>query len=1074
MKKSIRKKVILFFALLLSVNAAFTQVTTSGLKGRVLDENKVPLPGATIVAVHIPSGTQYTVVTNTDGLFTINNMRVGGPYKVTISFVGFQPQAYDNINLSLGNVADIDITLAPSVVSLNEVVVSAGRTSVINSERTGAAINVSNEMVASVPTISRGLKDFTKISPLANTSGSGTSFAGSNNRYNQFAIDGLVSNDVFGLAASGTNGGQTGIEPISLDAIEEFQINIAPYDVRQGGFTGGGINAITKSGTNTLKGTLYFYGNNQSLVGTYEPINNTKSKVAEYSDYQAGFTLGGPIVKNKLFFFLSAEKTSNITPLSAVPGTSSSDITVDEFKRVLAVLDRIAPGYDPGDYLDINDEIRSTKILAKLNWNISAKHKLTLRHSYTYGENIDNSRSKTAARFYNNGQFFPSTTNSSGLELNSIFGNNISNKMTIGYTRVRDDRDPLGDPFPQVTIYLGTGGRTITLGSEYSSVANQLDQDIYSFTDDFSFFMGKHTLTAGTHNEFYSFYNIFVQNIFGNYYYNSLTNFETIGTGSEVAPSYYGIGYSFDPSDDPFQKKGAADFNAMQLGFFAQDEYQVTKGLQVTGGLRIDIPVFPQKPEANTAFNSAYASKDVATGVLPKTKILWSPRLGFNWDVFNDKTLQVRGGSGLFTGRVPFVWISNQFTNNGQVIGTFTLGKQTSDAMPITNPAGLTFKADPFNQPHAEDLGRTPSRGAINVVDPELQFPQVFRTNIAIDKKLPWGLFGTVEAIFSKTYNNVNFINLNREVDPTFTFNGIDKRPRYKTGRIDPNFDEIVKFENTDKGYSYNFVAMLQKEFQKGFMAQVSYSYGKSTDLNSGTSSVAYSNWRYVNNVYGPNDLRLSRSNFDMGSRITGLVSYHISYMRNKLTTQISLFYNGQSGQPVSYIYNGDMNNDGTNNDLIFIPATQADINLVDITGTNPKTAAEQWSELDAFIKKDKYLNTHRGEYAERNGARLPFQNQFDLKLLQDIKINTGGNTNKLQLSFDILNIGNMINKKWGRSYFLTNQQFSVINYTGLVTGTSTPKFTFNPSGLTNGKPYSLSDIGSRWRAQIGLRYIFN
>jgi len=1057
------------------VTNAFSQVTTSGLKGRVVDEKNEALAGASIVAIHLPTGSQYGVLANEEGRFTISNMRVGGPYQVTITFVGYNQQVYNDINLSLGNVTDMALTLSPSVTSLSEVVVSAGKGSIINSERTGASINLSNETVNSVPTISRGLKDFTKISPLANTSGSGTSFAGANNRYNQFAIDGLVNNDVFGLTSSGTNGGQAGIEPISLDAIEEFQINIAPYDVRQGGFTGGGINAITKSGTNNFKGTAYFFGNNQSFVGKNEPKTNTSVPVATQQDYQGGFTLGGPIVKNKLFFFLSGEIARQSYPLANVPGTATSNITQEEVDRILAVVNRVAPGYDPGSYLDINNETNSNKILAKVNWNISNKHKLILRHSYTYGENISNSRSPNSMRFYNNGIFFPSTTNSTGLELNSILGNNKSNRLMLGYTNVLDDREPLGDNFPTVLINLGSG-KTATMGSEYSSVANLLKQKIFSVDDEFSIFKGKHSITIGTHNEFYSFYNLFVQNIYGSYAYKTLANWETVGLPGEVAPTYYAVGYSFDGTDNPSQSNGAAEFNAMQLGFYAQDEYQLTNRMQVTAGLRIDVPVFSQSPEANDAFNTAYAAEGVATGSLPQTKLMWSPRLGFNWDVFGNKTTQVRGGTGLFTGRVPFVWISNQFTNNGQVNGAYSVGNSSSSGNPITNPAGLTFVADPNSQKLAEDLGKTAGRGAINVVDQNLKFPQVFRTNLAIDQKLPGGIVATVEGIFSKTYNNVNFINMNRQVDDAFTFVGVDTRPRYITGRVDPNFEEIVKFENTNLGYSYNFVFMLQKQFDNGFNAQASYTYGKSMDLNSGTSSVAYSNWRYVNNVYGLNDLRLTRSNFDLGSRITGLVSYKKEYLKGMLATQVSLYYNGQSGQPNSYIYNGDMNNDGTTNDMIYIPADQSEINLITIpaAGTTPAvTPDEQWAALDAFISNDKYLSKHRGEYAERNAARLPFQHQFDFRLLQEFKIKVGGATNKLQLSFDILNVGNMLNKKWGHVIYATNQQFNLINYKGQVS-TSTPTFTYDGGGQTNGNAYYFSDYTSRFRGQIGLRYIFN
>lgn len=1075
MKKLLLKLSLTILLAVALMSNVFSQVTTSALKGRVVDEKNEALPGATVVAIHLPSGTQYGVLTNVDGRFNIANMRVGGPYQVTISFVGYNPQVYNDMNLSLGNVTDIALTLSPSVISLNEVIVSAGKGNIINSDRTGASINLSTETVNSVPTISRGMRDFTKISPLANTSGSGTSFAGANNRYNQFSIDGLVNNDVFGLTSSGTNGGQAGIEPISLDAIEEFQINIAPYDVRQGGFTGGGINAVTKSGTNSFKGTAYFFGNNEKFVGKNEPKTNTNLKIATQSDYSGGFTLGGPIIKNKLFFFVSGEMARTSFPLSNVPGSATSNISTAEVDRIIAVINRVAPSYDPGSYLNINNETSSNKLLAKINWNISNKHKLILRHSYTYGENISNSRSPNSLRFYNNGVFFPSTTNSTGLELNSIIGNNKSNRLMLGYTTVLDDREPRGANFPTVYINL-SNATSATLGSEYSSVANLLKQKIFSIDDEFTIFKGKHSISIGTHNEFYSFYNLFVQNIYGSYGYKTLANFETIGLPGEVAPTYYAVGYSFDGTDNPSQSNGAAKFNAMQLGFYAQDQYQLTNTMQITGGLRIDVPVFSDSPAANSKFNTDYAAQGVATGTLPKTKLMYSPRLGFNWDVFGNKTTQVRGGTGLFTGRVPFVWISNQFTNNGQVNGAYSKGSTASSAPLITTPA-VTFVADPYSQKLAETLvpAQVASRGAINVVDKNLQFPQVFRTNLAVDQKLPYGIIATVEGIFSKTYNNVNFINLNRQVDPSFTFTGVDQRPRYFSGRIDPNFEEIVKFENTNQGYSYNFVFMLNKQFENGFNAQASYTYGKSMDLNSGTSSVAYSNWRYVNNVYGLNDLRLTRSNFDLGSRITGLVSYKKDYLKGLLATQVSLYYNGQSGQPNSYIYNGDMNNDGSSNDLIYIPKTQADINLIPVTGATPVSIADQWTALDAFISNDKYLSKHRGEYAERNAARLPFQHQFDFRLLQEFKVKVGGATNKIQLSFDILNVGNMLNKKWGHVIYASNQQFGLINYKGQApAGSPIPTFTYDGSGQTNGNSYFLSDYSSRFRGQIGLRYIFN
>lgn len=1094
---------LLFLAILtFKVNS---QVTTSAIRGTVMAENNEPLTGATVVAVHVPSGTRYANFCDLDGRFHISNMRIGGPYEVTVSLISYSSKTYNNINLSLGNVTELNFTLSPATTELKEVVVTAGKNDVINQDRTGAAINLSNETVTAIPTISRGLKDFTKISPLANTAGSGTSFAGSNNRYNQFAIDGLVNNDVFGLAASGTNGGQTGIEPISLDAIEEFQINIAPYDVRQGGFTGGSINAVTKSGSNKLHGSAYYYGNNQNFVGQYNPVTEEKkSKYIEYKDYQAGVTLGGPIVKNKLFFFVNGELTRKKTPLSYIPGTSGSNITVDEVNRVLAVLNRIAPSYDPGGFEDMASETNSNKLFAKINWNISDKHKLTLRHSYTFGENIDISRGQNSLRFYNNGIYFPSTTNSTGLELHSIFNTKMANRLLVGYTAVRDNRDPLGAAFPTILINLD-GGKTITMGSENSSVANQLDQDIISLDNDFSLYLGKHTLTFGTHNEMYRFYNLFVQNIYGNYAYKSLANFESIGTTTEVSPTFYGIGYSFATDDNPMQTKGAAEFNAFQFGLYAQDEIKLFKNFQVTAGLRIDLPVFPDKPEANADFNSAYAAQGLETGTVPDPKILWSPRLGFNWDVFDNKKTQVRGGTGLFTGRVPFVWVSNQFSNNGQLNGAYSNGSSSSSANPIgplgANKVVLKFQADPYKQPLAENLGQTAGRGAINVIDKDFRFPQVFRSNIAIDQVLPFGIVATVEGIFSKTLNNINFTNLNRQAVPEFTFSGPDNRPRYtarstnplsrdytSANRINSNFEEIIKLSNTNKGYSYNFVFQLQKAFLKSFSATAAYTYGESMDLNSGTSSVAYSNWRYVNNVHGLNDLRLSTSNFSTRSRVIGFVTYRYDYLPKFMSTQISLYYNGQSGQPLSYIYDGDLNNDGTSNDLIFIPKAQSDINLVAYTKTVDGSAVtvtptEQWEQLNAFIEGDKYLKEHRGEYAHRNAANsIPFQHQFDLRIQQEFKLKTGAMENKLQISFDIINIGNLINNDWGRQYYTSNQQISLIKYVGLADSdpsanvnysSNQPTFNYTGAGLTKGKPYSTSDLGSRWRAQIGVRYLF-
>lgn len=1081
------KKFLLFTLLLCLTCTVFISesvaqgVTTAAINGLVTDDRGEPLPGAAVVAVHTPSGSKYTTLTNQSGRYFLPNMRVGGPYTIKVTFVGLKEYSQEGINLTLGQATKVDLNLAASSNELAEVVVSGNKNDLLRSDRTGASTSISTETIQSIPTINRGLRDFTKLSPLANTSGSGTSFAGTNNRYNQFAIDGIVNNDVFGLSGSGTNGGQTGIEPISLDAIEQFQINIAPFDVRQGGFTGGGINAVTRSGTNTFEGSAYYFGNNQSLVGQKNPTTGVKAKYPDYKDYQLGFRLGGPIIKNRLFFFVNGELTENSTPLAFDPTVAGSGslITMEEINRVVTALDRIAPGYDPGSYGNISDEVKSRKVLAKIDWNINSNHKLSFRHSYAYGENVDNSRGNNTLRFSNHGQYFPSTTNSSALELSSTFDSRFSNNLLIGYTSVRDDRDPLGSAFPEIRINNLSGGGSITLGSEYSSVANQLDQDIFSITDNFSWYKGKHTLTLGTNNEFYSFYNLFAQNIYGNYAYRSIADFEKIGTPLEVAPTYYAKSYSFDPTDDPSQSNAGAKFSAMQLGLYAQDEFLATPNLKLTLGIRADLPIFNDTPPNNEAFAKAYGeSLGISTDQLPKNRVLWSPRFGFNWDVMGDNTFKIRGGTGIFTGRVPFVWVSNQYTNNGTVIGSYSIGRSANNANPLPNASNGTpyrFNPDPFTQPDATAFGGNAGVGAINITDRNFKMPQTFRSNVGIDKELPGGIVATVEGIFSKGINNVTFENLNRQVNTSLSFTGADKRPIYTDGRLNNSFDEIILLKNSSKGYSYNLVAQLQKQFLNGIAGSVAYTYGKSKDLNSGTSSTAYSNWRYLNNVNGPNATELGIANFDVRHRISAYVTYRKEFFKDS-PTMFSLFYNGQSGQPLSYLYNGDLNDDGTSNDMIYVPASSSEIALVDIVSNGVVTlsAAEQWANLNEFIEGDSYLKERRGKYAERNGARLPFQHNLDFRVTQDLGLRIGNSLNKLQLSFDVMNVGNLLNKDWGKSYFVSNQGFSLINSTGNVNAAGAPTFTYNGAGQTDGEVYSISDLSSRWRAQIGVRYIFN
>jgi len=1055
--------------LLLTVGIVFTAlmangqgVTTSSINGKVTGQNGEALPSATVVALHVPSGVQYGTTTRNDGAFNIPNIPVGGPYTLRVSFIGYSEFVQDNIFLRLGENIDFNINLKEEATQLGEVVVVGVADNTFNSSRTGAKTNITNEQIQKLPSISRSFVDYARLTPQATVTGSGISFTGTNNRYNSFQIDGTVNNDVFGLSSSGTNGGQAGTQPISLDAIQEFQVVIAPYDVRQGGFTGGGINAVTKSGTNQFAGSAYMYTNNQNFVGktpTDDPSVERK-KLDDYTDRQIGFTFGGPIVKNKLFFFVNAEVTQKNQPLTNNVG-EGSQITEATLQQIVNRMSVIAPNYDHGGYGKFTREIPSKKFLVRLDWNINDVHRLTIRHNFVDASQDVISRNPLFLQFNNNGYTFFSNTNTSSIELNSRFSNRFSNELRVSYARVRDYRDIMGEPFPFIEIRGLEGvNATVDLGSERYSVANKLNQDIITLSDNFSWYWHNHVFTFGTNNEFYNFYNLFIRDNYGVYIYNNLNDFINGNLPRE---------YSYSFSNVPGNKRWAPEFQAYQLGFYAQDEWKVNNRIKLTLGLRVDMPIFPDKPTANSTFNNdPYFQKfSVATDQMPDAKPLWSPRFGFNYDVFGNRTTQIRGGTGIFTGRIPFVWLSNQFSNTGveYVRYNFTSAAQF--------PGGFTFSPDPYNQP----VGTVAATSEINVVDPSFKFPQVFRVNLAVDQKLPFGIKGTLEGIYSKTLNNIVYKDLLR--DANGNVNGFDNRPRYSIAypTTPVPYTNVIYLGNSSDGYTYSISASLQKDFAFGLSLFGAYTFGESKAVNDGTSSQAYSNWRYNEQYSGPNNPELSYSDFDIRHRIIGSITYKIEYAK-MFATSIGIFYNGQSGSPFSYIYKGDINGDGqTTNDLIFVPTDdQIDQMLANgqfqnlTVGSTTYTPADQAAALKQFIANEPYLKNRRGNYAERNAARPPFEHMIDLRLTQDFYLMVAGKKNTLQVTLDVFNVANLINKDWGRIYTagFNNQ---LLSYTGLTAGTNYPRFTFSPQTKD---AWYIADFTSRWRAQLGIRYIFN
>lgn len=1073
-----KKLLILLVTGLLPVVLLFGQgSTTSGLNGRVTDKNGETLPGATVVALHKGTGFQYARITDADGYFRLPNMNVGGPYKVTISFVGYHEYKKDSIYLTLGQTFKLNVSLTEDIEELEAVVITAIKNDMFDGNMTGAQTVIDEKAITTLPTVARDLSDFTRLTPMANiTSGGGINIAGMNSRYNSVYFDGAINNDVFGLADNGTNGGQIGISPISIDAIEQIQVVVAPFDVRQGGFTGGSINAVTRSGSNNFNGSAYYFMRNEKFAGI-TPTDNPnveQVKLDQFSAQTYGFRLGGPIIKNKLFFFVNGELQNDETPQPFDFNDYDGDASKADMDSLVSKLKGL--GYDPGSFENTTRQLLGTKFLARIDYNLNKNHKLMFRHSYTKGISTTPGRSRsTKINFENggedmNGIIFNSTTNSSALELKSYLGDMMSNKLIIGYTRVRDQRDPMGDNFPNVLIKDGAG--KIEFGSEKFSTANQLDQNIFTITDNFQLYKGEHTITFGTHNEFYSIYNLFMAANFGAYEYDSLAQFM-----NDYNTKVYWTSYSVVDDVTGDGSAAAAEFNAMQLGFYAQDEWAFSEKLNLTGGLRIDIPIFPKDPEEDKHFNTAtrdsieqwgYDMSDVAAGQMPKPQLMFSPRFGFNYDLKGDQTTQIRGGAGIFTSRIPFVWPGAAYNNNGLTIGG------TYQYKPDT-----TFVSQWDNQPTATDFNPTDTipSGEINLFVKNFKYPQVLKLNVAIDKKLPWGLIGTVELMFAKTLNNVMYKNYNLKpsVDSLRLTGTPDNRPTYdRKDEVDDTYTYIIIGSNTNKGYTSNFTAQIQKPFNNGLTASLAYTYGTAYAVFDGTSSRNQSQWRKIENSSGRNNVGLTRSDFDLGSRIIGFLSYELEHKKNSSTT-ISLFYNGQSGIPFSYVYNNgtDLTNEASKEmALIFVPKTQSDIILVDNGGVS---AQEQWVALDEYIEQDKYLSTRRGKYAERNGGRLPFTNIFDLRITKDIFTNFGNRKNTLQLTFDIFNLGNLLNNKWGRRYYTNaDNNIGLIKFEQFQADGTTPEFTFTRP--ENDEPWSVDDVGinsSRWQGQIGIRYLF-
>jgi hypothetical protein len=1105
------KRICLLLAIVLTISPFMNaQVTTSSITGTVKDNAAQPLQGATVTAVHTPSGTTYTTIASKEGSFTLPNVRIGGPYNLKVTYTGLQPFTLEGFNLELGQPFSVNAVLGQNTQNLETVVVSGrGRRA---PEKLGASTNIGSRQLATLPTISRSISDFTRITPQSNGS---NGFAGRDPRYNNIQIDGANLNNNFGLSNDPLPGG--GSNPISLDALEEISVNIAPFDVRQGNFTGAGISAVTRSGDNTYRGSIYGYYRNQSFNGTktagidLPPLVQTSNKIL-------GARFGGPIIKNKVFFFVNAEMEDRVFPSTSLrpmqPGlqlgqSNVSSTPIDSLKKLSDYM-RSTYGYETGVYDNIPTfGAKNHKIIGRVDWNISTNHKLTLKYSdfvstnpnngviingtsmpggggsilstgtstFSFTRLANNRFSNNSYAFENSNYGFTDKVKSATIELNSKLGPKMSNQLIGTLTKIRDTRSYLGRFFPTIDILNLAPGAALN-NQNYMSVGmdpftpnNDVVNDVVSGIDNFSYLAGKHTFTAGVSYEYQKVGNQFMPGSNSYYVYRSLNDFIT-----NRPPVYYALTYSLLKGNAaPY----ASNMKIAQLGLYAQDEYQASQDLRITLGVRADRPIYLEQPGNNTAF-AALSFKDKTGATVnyntqfPNTNFYWSPRIGFRWDAEGDKSLIVRGGTGIFTGRMPFVWLTNISQNNGIIQNTVSVFN-TAATPTATN--SYLFNPDPnayvgnFPQTAGTSI---PNNSTFAAANPNFKFPQVWRTNFGLDKNLGKGFIATVDAIYTKNINDVYIRNANL-IDPNGQLAGTpDTRPRYiGSNKINSGISGNYVLENTNQGESFSFTGQLSKNFTRGFYGSVAYTYTYSTSVSDNGSQQAASLWNTNPNATTANTPGIGYSGYALPHRVVADLSYRIEYLKT-LATTISLYYEGATDGTYSYTYTGDINGDGNGFDLAYIPRDASEVNFVNTTiaGT-VYTPAQQWDILNQYINNDPYLSKHRGSVAMRNAARLPWYNRVDAKIMEEAFHNFGNRRHTLQFSIDILNVPNLVNRSWGAHKFVTLRNLLIPNNT--FTPSGAPQFKINTSGgaiTTNPFQNSISTSGT-YGFQLGLRYTF-
>jgi hypothetical protein len=1053
--------------MLTSVLTLMAQVTTSALSGKVtMADTKEEVIGATIQAIHEPSGTKYAAVTNANGRFTIQGMRNGGPYSVAISYIGYETKTFRNIVLELGETYNLNALLSEDANELTEIVVS-GKASKFAAEKTGASTNINQRTIQELPTINRSIGDLAKLSPYY---GGSNSFGGMNGKMSNFTLDGANLNNNFGLNSSLPGGGN----PISMDAIDEVQMVVAPFDVRQSNFIGGGINAVTKSGTNTFKGTAYFYYTNEDMHGNrVDGVQNSEPNPGEEKVY--GFTLGGPIIKDKLFFFANYERTNteniptywhpDLTGGGADNKTYTSRTTLEDMQMISQFV-KNKYGYDTGSPTDYPGDIVNNKYLARLDWNINQNHHLAVRFNHTNNSRwtppsatsrdvgglsascVGISSMAFANSFYNQEN---KVTTFSG-DLNSRFGQNISNQLLVTYSNIDDPRSSDSQIFPMVDI-MKDGDPYMTLGYEIFTYNNRVQNKILTINDNFTYYMGNHKLTAGFSFEHQKALNNYMRQGTGYYRYASMEDFM-----DGAAPIGVALTTGNNGEENPSSQ---VVFN--QIGLYVQDDWNITEKFKINYGIRFDNLIFQNEGAVRNdeLYAVDFGGRHVDTGLWPKSNWQISPRVGFVWDALGDKSLKVRGGTGLFAGRMPLVFFTNMPGQSGMMQTTYV----TKDATALSQFTG----GMKTNIRDMETILKNYAQGMAYYagVDPDFKMPQVWKTSIGIDYQVPvsFPLTLTGEFTYTKNINAVHLDNYNmKSPDDTWKhITGADNRLIYPAAsEYQYTSKGTYVLTNNHKGHGWTASLQLQAEPIKNLFVSAAYTHTVNREVTALPGSNAQSAWQYMHTVNGPNAVEVRNSGFVTPDRVIANISY--KYGKD----HFSLFYSGYSPSGYSYTYSNDINGDGLSYDLMYIPRDDSEIKFV-----SDDDRIAFWN----FVEQDDYLKNHKGEYADLYGARAPWVHTFDFKWAHDFDLKIGNTSHKLQLIANIENIGNLLKSSWGVAKIIpgqSNNMFKILSVTNAkeVKEGAQPIFRMN-TDLKTAWDYNHS-YGQCWRLQLGVKYYFN